>query len=170
MHWKTILCPTDYTGLSEAAFRLAVELAHDHQARLIILHAVETLGPENVSYGEAVSNPQPAAYRQRLWEELHRQVKVSDTTIELVYVLSEEDPVSAIVDAAAHYQCDLIVMGSHGRQGLRRWLEGSVTDHVIRRSHCPVLVVKESEPTQAKNGNHGTVLHPHFLSEPGSAG
>jgi universal stress protein A len=165
MLWKTILCPTDYSGLSEAALRLAVELAHEHRARLIVLHAVETLGPENVSFGEAVSRPQPDAYRQRLWSELHQHVKISDPQVEQEFVLSEEDPVTAIVDAAGKFSCDLIVMGTHPRHGLRRWLERSVAENVISRAPCPVLVVKEPEPHREKPADAGTSLHPRQVTE-----
>jgi len=164
MLWHNILCPTDFTGLSEAAVRYAAQLARASQARLIILHAVETLGPENVTFGEAVTQRQPEAYRKRLWDELHRNVAV-DARITQEFVMSDETPASAIVDAANHYGCDLIVMGTHNRQGLRLWLSGSVAYQVIRRASCPVLVVKEPELNRKLTGSEGTALHPHVLLE-----
>src|SRR6516165_4115000 len=145
MHFKTILCPTDYSELSQAALDYAAALAHHHGGRLVILHAVETLGPENVTYGEAVSRPQPDAYRQRLGDDLRRiQAPVSNVPVE--HVLSDEDPVEAILRTAAERGCDLIVLGSHGRSGLKRLLMGSVADQVVRKASCPVLVVKEGVP------------------------
>jgi nucleotide-binding universal stress UspA family protein len=55
----------------------------------------------------------------------------------------EGEPVEAIVDGAERYLVDLIVIGSHGRRGLRRLLLGSVAEHVVRRSKVPVLVVRD---------------------------
>jgi hypothetical protein len=54
-----------------------------------------------------------------------------------------QQPDDAIVQAALRYQVSLIIMGSHGRTGLKRLLMGSVTERVIGQAPCPVLVVKE---------------------------
>src|SRR5262249_5507019 len=113
MQLRTILHPTDYSELSGAALRYATALAHDHGARLLILHVVATLGPENVTYGEMVSQLQPEGYRQRLLDELH-QVRPAAPDVAVEYLLSEEDPVEAITRTAAERNCDLIVLGSHG--------------------------------------------------------
>jgi nucleotide-binding universal stress UspA family protein len=58
-------------------------------------------------------------------------------------VPSGQPPDDAIVQAAMRYRADLIILGSHGRTGMRRLLMGSVTERVIGQSPCPVLVVKE---------------------------
>jgi nucleotide-binding universal stress UspA family protein len=63
--------------------------------------------------------------------------------------LSEEDPLAAILGTAVARECDLIVMGSHGRHGLRRLVQGSVTEQVIRAATCPVLVVKARAGTKS---------------------
>ena len=165
MRCKTILFPTDYSGLSESAFKYAVAMAQDYLARLIVLHAVDTLGPEKVSFGEASTLRQPDAYRRRLWDEMHQQVRVPDPLIEQQFVLSEEDPATAILDAAVRFQCDLIVMGTHGRQGLKRWLEGSVAEQVIRQAPCPILVVRDSLVPPSVSTEEGTALHPRILTE-----
>ena len=52
------------------------------------------------------------------------------------------DPGEAIVAAADSENADLIVVGSHGRSGVSRFLIGSVSDHVVRHAHCPVMVVR----------------------------
>ncbi len=141
MHFHRILVPTDFSELSTDALKYGAQLAHDMGGRLLVLHVVETLGPENVTYGEATSFLQPEAYRHRLWEEL-RQIKSPLPDVAVDYLLSEEDPAEAIVHAASAHRCDLIVMGSHGRSGLRRLFMGSVAEHVVRHAPCPVLVIK----------------------------
>jgi nucleotide-binding universal stress UspA family protein len=160
---RSILLPTDYAEPSKTALNYATELARDYGARLVILHAVETLGPENITFGEATSQPQPEAYRRRLWDELHHVVPSTQLTVE--YVLSEDDPVTAILQAAANHQCDLIVLGTHGRTGMRRFLEGSIAEQVVRLAQCPVLVVKSPSPSTTPPAKAGTTFHPHELTE-----
>jgi nucleotide-binding universal stress UspA family protein len=164
MQIRSILHPTDYSELSQSAFRYAIELAQVHGARLIVLHVVDTLGPENVSFGEAASQRQPEGYRQKLWDELHKLVP-KNSTVPLEYVLGEGDPVRVVVEAAADHHSDLIVLGSHGRRGLQRLLHGSVAEEVIRRSMCPVLVVKMPAAAESVAHEAETALHPHLLSE-----
>ncbi|HEY1860291.1 MAG TPA: universal stress protein [Gemmataceae bacterium] len=167
MRLQTILHPADYDGSSDTALRYAVELAHDYKARLIVLHSVSTLGPENVTYGEVAGAKQPEEYRQRLWDEIHR-IRSPDRDVPMEYVLSDDDPVAATLRFAVERKCDLIVVGSHGRHGVRRLLEGSVAEHVVRLAPCPVLVVKnENVSDAAPPAKKGTELHPHFLSDEG---
>lgn len=167
MDIKTILHPTDLSEASKAAWRCAADLAHDYGARLIVLHAVETLGPENVTYGEAASEPQPEGYRRRLRQALH-QVQPPDPGVPVEYILSEDDPTTAILHVAAERACDLIVLATHGRSGFWRWLEGSVAEQVVRRAPCPVLVTHDApapRPAASKVGTDESSLHPHYLSE-----
>jgi nucleotide-binding universal stress UspA family protein len=164
MHFSTILYPTDFSEFSRPALAYATDLAKDHQARLIVLHVAETLGPENITYAEATSQPQPAGYRHRLWDQIH-EVLPQEELFPREYVLIEGDPASGIVRTAGEKQCDLIVMGSHGRSGIHRWLEGSVSEKVVRLAPCPVLVVKPWRQPKPIPIDKGTELHPHDLSE-----
>jgi nucleotide-binding universal stress UspA family protein len=158
-----ILHPTDYSDISEAALCTAGELAREHGALLVILHVVETLGPEKLTFGEE-SQPQPEAYRQRLWEEIH-QVRPPDSQTRVEYVLSEEDPVTAILRTVEKQGCDLIVLGTHGITGWRRWFLPSVAEEVVRRATCPVLVVKSPREPEPLRPIQGTDLHPGYLFE-----
>ena len=145
LHFKAILHPTDFSEHSDYAFRLAGSLARDHDAQLIVLHVVLSMGPELVSYGEAVSERQPEAYRQKLWDEL-RAVRPADPEVAVEHLLAEGDPADEIVRAARDTGAELIVMASHGRTGVRRLLMGSVAEQVMRKASCPVLVVKAPHP------------------------
>ena len=146
LHLNAILHPTDFSEQSNYAFRLAGSLARDHDARLIVLHVVLTLGPELVSHGEVVSELQPQAYREKLWEDL-RRVRLPDPDVHVEYQLVEGDPGEEIVRAAQETGAELIVMGTHGRTGLPRLLMGSVAEQVMRRAACPVLTVKAPHPS-----------------------
>ncbi len=141
LHLNTILHPTDFSNHSEYAFRLACSLARAHEARLIVLHVVVTLGPELVPYGEAVSQLQPEGYRHRLLDDL-RRIQSPDPTVALDRRLVEGDPPEEILRIAKESSCDLIVLGTHGRTGLERLLMGSVAEQVVRNAPCPVLTAK----------------------------
>jgi len=139
---RIILHPTDFSPCSECAFQIAVDLAKENQATLVILHVVETLGAENVTYGEAVSQVQPQGYHHRLWEEFCGRIPSVAATITVKPLLAEGDPAKEIDRIARAEHCDLIVMGTHGRTGLEHLLMGSVAERVVRYVPCPVLVIK----------------------------
>src|SRR5262245_11930543 len=116
VRYRKILHPTDYSDESRPALRVAADLARDHQADLVLLHVVETLGPENLPSGETTPKPQPEEPRKRLLEEPHR-ARPADPAVHVEYVLSEEDVVTAILRTARDLGCDLIVVTTHGTSG-----------------------------------------------------
>jgi nucleotide-binding universal stress UspA family protein len=136
---QKILHPTDLSPLSECAFRLACSLARDHGAKLIVLN----VRPPEIVFADSayVLPPDP----QQLWETWHEELlrlKPPDPSIAVEYLLQEGDPATEILRTAQENGCDLIVMGTHGRTGVRRLLMGSVAEQVLRKSACPVLTVK----------------------------
>lgn len=136
---KTILHPNDFSPQADRAFHLACSLARDHGSRLILLHV--TPGRE-VLLGEFGMPPAGPDDEGALRERLH-QLQSSGLPIVVERVVVQGDPADQIVAAARASQCDLIVMGTHGRSGLSRLLMGSVAEHVMREAPCPVLTVKE---------------------------
>lgn len=134
---RKILHPTDFSPSSDAAFFLACSLARDYNAHLVLLH-VKPL-PEAVYGDVGVVPPEPEGVRDALQAKLE-QMRPHDASIEVEYLVKEGDAVAEIVRTAS--DCDLIVMGTHGRTGLRRLVMGSVAEWVTRRAPCPVLTVK----------------------------
>lgn len=133
----TILHPTDFSTFSEHAFQMACSVARDHGSRLIVLHVAV---PPVVGYGGAMTPP-PEGDWKALEDQLHR-VLPPDANIHVEHRLEEGVPAAEIVRVARETNCDLIVMGTHGRGGLARLLMGSVAEHVVRKATCSVLVVK----------------------------
>jgi nucleotide-binding universal stress UspA family protein len=126
-------------------------VARDYGTRLLLLHAAELLPPPR---GLAVRPSLPVQYartRQQLWEQL-QQVQVPYPDVPVEYLLSDDDPVSAIVRTAAARDCDLIVMGGHGPSGLRGLVTAGVAEQVVRWAHCPVLVIKPSAEAEQALG------------------
>lgn len=135
---KTILCPTDLSERSEFALRLACSLAADYGARLIVLHVAE---PVAAVYADPPVLPFVEPSRESLRTELHEFVRRNtDATVEERLV--DGAATNAILRIADETQCDLIVMGTHGRTGFDRVLMGSVAEVVVRKAPCPVLTVK----------------------------
>jgi nucleotide-binding universal stress UspA family protein len=137
---RTILHATDFSERAGDAFQLACVLAQDYDARLIVLHVHEPPPPPIIGefgYMPPDVGPDRASLRGRLAE-----LRPSDPRIAVEHELCEGDPAAEILRLAQKRQCDLIVMGTHGRTGLDRLLMGSVAEAVLRKAPCPVLTVK----------------------------
>lgn len=135
---QTILHPTDFSEPCDEAFRVACLLAKDHAARIVVVHVPE---PSAAPLGMAPPPPRPKGYWGGLEERLSRfQLSVPEVQVE--GRVEEGDAAAAIVSTARATASDLIVMGTHGRTGLRRLLMGSVAESVLRAASCPVVTVK----------------------------
>ncbi len=77
-------------------------------------------------------------------KELAERIKpvVVEAGFRVTTAIEQGDPRFAIVEYAAQWKADLIVVGSHGRKGLGRLLIGSVAEHVARHANCSVLIVR----------------------------
>jgi nucleotide-binding universal stress UspA family protein len=134
---QTILHPTDFSEQSDNAFRLATSLARDYGARLVVVHVGRS---PVVMPLTGVVPPDPEAYRKELAANL-RQYQAPGIRVE-PRLLLDGDPAGGILQIARECQCDLIVMGTHGRTGLGHLLMGSVAEQVVRKAPCPVLTIK----------------------------
>jgi nucleotide-binding universal stress UspA family protein len=156
-HIQTILHPTDFSENSRYAFQTACALARDNQATLLVLHVMVP------SVSPLMQGPPPDPLRSAESQESLAPLpwpQPSDPQIPVEHRVAEGDPSEEILRLTERLRCDLIVMGTHGKTGLGRLLTGSVTEEVLRKAVCPVLVVKtplrplpeaEMEPT-AKPG------------------
>jgi universal stress protein A len=128
--FKTILCPTDFSATSLEAFRVACSMARDYGAKLILLH-VKPREP-NPS-GVMTMPPEPSDVLEERRSQLNA-IEPAVTGIQLERQLVVGDEADDIIRTAADKKCDLIVMGTHGRTGIRRLLMGSVTEKVLREA------------------------------------
>lgn len=134
--FHTILHPTDLSDGSESARQLATALARDYGARLVMLHVYPAPlhGAETVDRGR--SNEVEDDILRRL-----RDFAPEERGVEVECRASEGDPAEEILSEAQR-DCDLIVMGTHGRSGLGRMLMGSTAERVSRDALCPVVTVR----------------------------
>ena len=130
---KRILAPTDFSELSANGVRYAFQLAKELGSELVIMNIVP-LDESNFASKREIDQ-----HKRELDEFLvNRDVKPD---LNLRKLVEPGLPSGAIISFAERENCDLIVMSSHGRSGLSRVLVGSVTEQILRKSPCPVLVV-----------------------------
>jgi nucleotide-binding universal stress UspA family protein len=142
---RTILHPTDFSDPSDEAFRVACRLAEDHAARVIVVHVAEPAVP---SVGLAASPSLPEDYWGGVEARLG-QLQLFAPRVRVECRVEEGNAAAEIVNAARATGCDLIVMGTHGRTGLRRVVMGSVAESVLRTAPCPVMTIKIPLPGSA---------------------
>ncbi len=140
MAGKAILFPTDFSTASDAALSHAETLARQSGAKLLIVHVEEpplAYGGGELYYGL----PEPNSERiQKMLED----VRPRDPAVAFEHRLTMGDPAGEVVRIAGDEDCEMIVMGTHGRTGLTRLLMGSVAEQIVRRSPCPVLIYREA--------------------------
>ena len=146
--YQKILIATDGSELSDKAANAGIELAALSGGELLALQVVPRYP---VSYFEGGINLQDAdvAQVERQWAETAQQhvqaveARASARNIKAKGLTVHADLVAeAIIAVAEKHGCDLIIMASHGRRGIRRLLLGSETTHVLTHSQIPVMVLR----------------------------
>lgn len=138
---KMFLVPLDFSRGSERAFDYARKLARDNNAKLFALNVVpaELIYPPTGGQFEFYSLLERDA-RDRFAKLTKRKgVKAGECRLVLA---RGTDFADVIVRQAKKLRVAMIVMGCHGRTGLRRLLLGSVAERTLRYANCPVLIVK----------------------------
>lgn len=144
IQFMKILAPTDFSEHSALALDMAMDMAPSG-ATIILCHVVED-APLTYGYiGVAVPTQEVLA---RLAQEAERELQAFKPKTAKPDVLLERRVVHGnsyleIVRMAEENSVDLIVLGTHGRSGLKHFLLGSVAEKVLRKAPCPVLVVRE---------------------------
>jgi nucleotide-binding universal stress UspA family protein len=150
-----ILCPVDFSEFSRRAVDHAVAMARWYEARLTVLHVSTTSGEPDRPALQLTD-----VERDRLMADMKAFVGPTGPDIPVdAVVLEASDIRHEILRQTSALQADLLVMGSHGRTGFERLLLGSVTERVIRKSACPVMVV----PRAAHDADPARPVHFHRI-------
>ena len=137
--YDQILVPTDGSDGTRGAVTHAIDLATTYDAALHTIYVVNTTaGVESSVSG--VLDALETAGENAIYEVIQQAEAAGVDTIE--GVVAQGAPHQAILDFADAHDVDLVVMGTHGRTGLDRYLIGSVTERVVRLSDAPVLTVR----------------------------
>ncbi|PSP84318.1 universal stress protein [Halobacteriales archaeon QS_1_68_17] len=138
--YETILLPTDGSSGADRAVENAIDMARMYEAALHVLYVVD-MGdmPADVDTGTIHTTLEETG-RETTERVAERARDAGVETVETAVVSGS--PYGTILEYADEQDVDLIVMGTHGRTGLGRFLLGSVTERVVRNSEVPVLTVR----------------------------
>ena len=138
--YHDILVPTDGSDASAAAVEHAVSLASQYDARMHALYVVDTGSYGLLEEGASVVVDALREEGRNAVDSIETAAAAADVDVETAVV--EGTVHRSILDYAAEADADLIVMGTHGRRGIDRYLLGSVTERIVRSAPVPVLTVR----------------------------
>jgi nucleotide-binding universal stress UspA family protein len=160
MDIQNILVPIDYSEDSQRALRWGASLAEKYGAKLLLLHVIPNAVEEVYPEGTGSMSPTPSYYEVRapgVWtkhpiiidrvDTAHTELRdVADQhlkdTAPVQVKVAVGKPTEEILRVAREEKVDLIIMGTHGRTGVRHLVLGSVAEAVTRQAPCPVLTVR----------------------------
>jgi nucleotide-binding universal stress UspA family protein len=151
---RSILYTTDLEPHAPGVFGYAVSLAQRHDAKIVLLHVIEPLGPTAQSLvRNVVPKDQLEEIQAQGMEHIQQEIRarleqfrakeLQSTDAELVSEIRvvEGQPAATIIEQADEIAADLVVMGTHGRAGMGEFLLGSVAHKLMQQSKIPVLLV-----------------------------
>ena len=144
--FKHILCPTDLKDRSDIAIKKAVQIAHQFGSKITLLNVHEEFmdkeerGMLRVSVNRMKEKFRNTAFdsKEEMKAVIH-QLHADD--IEVDYLLHSGKPEKVIVEVSTQLGTDLIVICTDGRDNVMDFVVGTITEHVINASPCPVLVI-----------------------------
>jgi nucleotide-binding universal stress UspA family protein len=138
-----ILCPVDFSGHSRLALDYATVLARWYEAEVVALHAYSVaMVPATIGAMPAMTTVGVPLTREEIERDLETFVRpVQAAQVKTTATVTTGGPARSILETADRIQANLIVMGTHGASGFERLVLGSVTEKVLRKAKCPVLVV-----------------------------
>ena len=158
MGFKKILAAIDFTPITGEVIKTAIEIARCNNSQIDLVYVVEPyefpivatvdgimVPPEDLTALEEVNN--------RLKEEAKKEIerfadKIKEGGVSVSTHVLEGEPFEEILDFAEENGNDLIIVGAHGKSGLKRLLIGSVSEKVVRKARVPVLVVRVNHEEQ----------------------
>ncbi|MBK6546937.1 MAG: universal stress protein [Saprospiraceae bacterium] len=148
--FSQILCPFDFSEFAEKALDYAVRLTKTSGERLTVLHVL--VNPFMFDGGGPILGNNLLAMdllnkmrdeEQLKLSELKEKLIADNPGLKIDFLVEENNDIGeSVIQVQVKLNADLIVIGSHGRKGLKRVFLGSVAEDVLRNAKCPVLVVK----------------------------
>ncbi len=145
---KRILCPMDFSELSDLALKYAVAGAQEFNAELTVLHAhyfevPRYFIPDNAEKISRELNKEKNYIRNSVVEHVKKIVGPMASDIEMKFKVMDHHPVESIMTSIKKGAGELVVMGTHGLGGFKRILLGSITERIVRESPVPVFTIRQ---------------------------
>lgn len=150
--FESILVPVDGSDSAKHAATIGSEFARRYDARLDVLH----VPGEESRFLDKGGGQDPKAQGQRILDEIADLTAGSELVVDTHLV--EGHPHEAITEYATEIGSDLIVMGRHGRSGVRERFLGTVTDRVLRHTSVPVLTVPGEDIESTADNTYENIL------------
>jgi nucleotide-binding universal stress UspA family protein len=139
---RNILLPLEGSPAASAILSPLIEFARLFDSRVVLLHVKDS--------GQKEDNPALEAKQEGLAILVECARSLEDQGVETLSLMEQGDPAQVILKLARSQKTDLIAMATHGRSGIDRLLQGSVTERVLHESTCPMLVVRAPDPADGK--------------------
>lgn len=139
---KTIIVPIDFSEQSEYALKVAASLAKKHSSEILVLHMLEL--NEAVLTSSEGFHPEQTVFFIKLAEKRMREFLDKDylKDVRITPIIKHFKVFGEVNDVAGKHGAELVVMGSHGTDGLKEIFVGSNAEKVVRHAEIPVLVIK----------------------------
>jgi nucleotide-binding universal stress UspA family protein len=151
--YDEVLVPTDGSEAAEAAIDHAVDVASTYGARLHALYVVDTSVYSSLEVGVETVVEALTEEGEKAVERVAERAGAADVPVETHVVTGTAHP--TILEVADEVDADLIVMATHGRRGIERYLLGSVTERIVRKSDVPVMTVRAGPEVGEGAGDEG---------------
>jgi nucleotide-binding universal stress UspA family protein len=151
---RKILVATDFSEDAEQALELALDLGRTYGAKVTLLHVCQL--PAYAFFTGGLYAPTPELVGDVIRDAdaqlraVAERLAARGLSVEPVRLTGE--PAELVPQYADDHEFDLIVMGTHGRRGLKRMVMGSVAEHVVRVAEMPVLTVRAQAPLATSAG------------------
>lgn len=141
--YDEILVPTDGSPAAEAALDHAIDIASKYDARVHALYVVDATAFASVEAGTELIIEALEEEGREAVDRIHDAAESADVPVRTR--VQSGTAYRSILDYIEDNDIDLVVMGTHGRRGVERFLLGSVTERVVRSADVPVMTVRQRD-------------------------
>ena len=145
---KRILCPMDFSELSDLSLKYSAVGAREFDAELVVMHAhffelPRYFVPDNAEKITTSLKRAETDVLKSLEQHASRILGPMHDNMKFDFRVMNQHPIEAIMNSIKEESCDFIVMGTHGLSGIKRFLMGSVTENIVRESPVPVFTIRQ---------------------------
>jgi nucleotide-binding universal stress UspA family protein len=146
----------DFSAPSEAALAYALKLARLSKAEVHVCHVIPSPQVLDAFYEHGLEQPESIKdIKQKARKRIKESVLAAGSNVTPRIHFSEGEAAAGVLEEVAKLKPDLIVMGTHGRQGAKRFFLGSVAEAVVRGASCPVLTLRSAMHSTSHKDHKG---------------
>ncbi len=149
--FKKILVPTDFSSSAAYAFEYALKFNENFQARLFLVHVLQDFTDfSEFNLSPSILPQLYAEFEENATNKLEEMARRASVDFVCDTALFHGIPFHEINNYADQEDMDLIILGSHGRTGIQHLIFGGTAEKIVKRAHCPVLIIKHPEASEKR--------------------